>query len=420
MSGRTAAEKILARASGQADARAGDIVEASPDLVMSHENTFLVEKSFSEFGLERPWDPERLVIVLDHRTPANTAQTAAVHSKIRRIVHEYGIKRFYDSGEGICHQILVEERLARPGQLLLATDSHTTTAGAVGAFATGIGATEMAGIWAIGSLWLKVPKTLRMVLSGHFGNGVCAKDVALRLVQQLGPSGADYRCVEYSGSLFEDVPMAGRMVLCNMAVEMGAKTALVSPDVVTSEWFRGYDLARQSLISSDDDAVFESNHFLDVSGIPPMVSGPNKVEVAKSVEEVEGIAVDQAFIGTCTNGRLEDLIAAARILKGNKVSTRCRLIVAPASRNILKDAIDVGAAQIIVSAGGTILPPGCGPCLGSHEGVLGPGEICISSSNRNFRGRMGSDQAEIYLASPATVAASALGGKITDPRRYLR
>ena len=419
VSGRTVAEKILTRASGEADARAGDIVEASPDLAMSHENTYLVESSFSEFGLERPWDPDKIVIVLDHRTPANTAQTASVHAKIRKLVHEYGIKRFYDSGEGICHQILVEERLARPGQLLLGTDSHTTTAGAVGAFGTGIGATEMAGVWAIGSLWLKVPETIRMILSGHFSKGVCAKDASLSLVRQLGPSGADYKCVEFSGSLFQDVPMAGRMVLCNMAMEMGAKAAIVSPDVVTSEWFRGLALAPQEFVTSDVDAEFEATQMFDVSRLPPMVSGPHRVEAARSVEEVEGIAVDQAFIGTCTNGRLEDLIAAAKILKGRKVSAGCRLIVAPASRNVLRDAIDNGAAHILISAGGTILPPGCGPCLGSHEGVLGHGEVCISSSNRNFRGRMGSDQAEIYLASPATVAASAVSGKIADPRRYL-
>ena len=419
MSGRTVAEKILARVSGEADARAGDIIEASPDLVMSHENTFLVNKAFAELGPKRPWNPDRIVIVLDHRTPANTAQTASVHAHIRKLVREYGIRRFYDSGEGICHQILVEERLAQPGQLLLGADSHTTTAGAVGAFGTGIGATEMAGVWAIGSLWLKVPQTIRVVLSGHFSKGVCAKDASLSLVRQLGSSGADYRCVEFSGGLLQDIPMAGRMVLCNMAMEMGAKAAIVSPDVVTSEWFRGQAIAPRDFVASDTDAVFEATHELDASQIPPMVSGPHSVEAARSVTEVEGIPVDQAFIGTCTNGRLEDLIAAARILKGRKVSAGCRLIVAPASRNVLGDAIEIGAAQTLISAGGTILPPGCGPCLGSHEGVLGSGEVCISSGNRNFRGRMGSDEAEIYLASPATVAASAVNGKITDPRRYL-
>jgi homoaconitate hydratase family protein len=418
--GKTAAEKILARASGQPEVNAGEIVEATPDVAMSHENTFLVNKAFSEFGLSRPLNPDRIVVVLDHRTPANTAETASVHARIRALVGEYGIKRFYDAGEGICHQILVEERIARPGQLVLGADSHTTTAGAVGAFATGIGATEMAGIWATGSLWLKVPATIQLDLAGHLPVGSYPKDVALRLAKIIGPAGAEYRCMEFTGSLIQDMPIAGRMVLCNMAVEAGAKAAMVSPDVVTKEWFRGFDPPVPSLVSSDADASFERRVEIDVSKIPPMVSCPHSVDDVRSVERVEGIKIHQAFIGTCTNGRLEDLAAAAQILKGRKVATGCRLIVAPASRKVLTEAIDMGAAQTILAAGGTLLPPGCGPCLGAHGGVIGPGEVCISSSNRNFRGRMGSDEAEIYLASPATVAASAVTGVITDPRRMLR
>ena len=420
MAGRTFAEKVLGRASGNPKARAGEIVEASPDLVMSHENTFLVDKSFSEFGLDRPWDSGRIAIVLDHRTPANTVQTATVHARIRRLVNDYRIKRFYDAGEGICHQLLVEERLVRPGQLVLGTDSHTTTAGAVGAFATGVGATEMAGVWATGSLWLRIPETHKVELSGHLQKGTYPKDVALRIAAMLGPSGADYKCIEFNGSLVQDLPIAGRMVLCNMSVEMGAKAAVVVPDVVTKEWFRGFDPPVKAVVRSDPSAEFERRMDIDVSKLPPIVAGPDKVEISRSVDKLEGVGIDQAFIGTCTNGRLEDLIAAAEVLKGRKVSPSCRLIVAPASRKILVDAIDMGVAQTIVTAGGTLLPPGCGPCLGSHEGVLGPGEVCISSSNRNFRGRMGSDEAVIYLASPATVAASAVEGKIADPRRFLR
>ena len=420
MAGRTFAEKVLGRASGNPKAKAGEIVEASPDLVMSHENTFLVNKSFSEIGLSRPWNPDRITIVLDHRTPANTVQTAEVHSRIRKLVNDYGIKRFYDAGEGICHQLLVEERLVRPGQLVLGTDSHTTTAGAVGAFATGVGATEMAGVWATGSLWLRIPETHRVELSGHLQKGTYPKDVALRIAAMIGPSGADYKCIEFNGSLIQDMPIAGRMVLCNMSVEMGAKAAIVVPDAVTKEWFRGYDPPVKAVASSDPDAEFERRIEVDVSKLAPIVAGPDKVELSRSVDKFEGVSIDQAFIGTCTNGRLEDLIAAAEVLKGRKVSSSCRLIVAPASRKILVDAIDMGVAQTIVSAGGTLLPPGCGPCLGSHEGVLGPGEVCISSSNRNFRGRMGSGEAVIYLASPATVAASAIEGKIADPRRFLR
>jgi 3-isopropylmalate/(R)-2-methylmalate dehydratase large subunit len=419
VAGRTIAEKILGRASGNLEARSGNVVEASPDIVMSHENTFLINKAFSELALEKPKYPERILIVLDHRTPANTAQTASVHARIRELAKEFGIERFFDAGEGICHQIMVEERFARPGQLILGSDSHTTTAGAVGAFATGVGATEMAGVWATGSLWLKVPKTLRIILSGHLQKGVCAKDVSLELARRLGPSGAEYKSIEFAGESIPDLPVAGRMVLCNMSVEMGAKAAIVPADQVTREWFRGYGQEYLQVVSSDDDAQFEDNASVDVSNLPPMVSGPDKIEAVRDVKQFAGVKVDQAFIGTCTNGRLEDLLSAAKVLKGRKVHHGTRLLVTPASRKVYSEAIDLGAAQMILAAGGTILPPGCGPCLGAHEGVLGPGEVCISSSNRNFKGRMGSEEAQIYLASPATVAASAVEGRIADPRRYL-
>jgi homoaconitate hydratase family protein len=418
VAGKTIAEKVLGRASGDAEANAGKVVEATPDLMMSHENTFLVNKAFAEFRLKRPKDPDKMLIVLDHRTPANTAQTAMVHARIRGLVREYGITRFFDAGEGICHQIMVEERLARPGQLILGSDSHTTTAGAVGAFATGIGATEMAGIWAVGSLWLKVPRTIQVNLKGHFSKGVCAKDVSLDLARTLGPSGADYRSIEFVGETIPDLPIAGRMVLCNMAAEMGAKAAIVSPDSVTKQWFGGHGEKDLQTVSSDQDAHFETKMSVDVSRAKPMVSGPDRIDAVGSAADMAGVRVDQAFIGSCTNGRIEDLVYAAKVLKGNKVHPGTRLIVAPASRKVLSDAIDLGVAQAILSAGGTILPPGCGPCLGAHEGVLGPGEVCISSSNRNFRGRMGSDEAKIYLASPCTVAASAIEGRIADPRRY--
>ena len=419
MKGRTAAEKILAKASGRSAVSSGDVVEASPGLVMSHENTFLVDRAFREFKLKGPTDPDKIVIVLDHRTPANTAQTASVHAAIRKMVSEYGIRRFFDAGEGICHQLLVEERLVRPGMLVLGTDSHTTTAGAVGAFGTGVGATEMAGIWATGSLWLKVPTTIRINLSGHLNKGCYAKDIALSLAKHLGPSGADYRCVEFTGSLLTDLTISSRMVLSNMAVEMGAKSSIVPTDSVTQSWYQGHDIGSPELTQSDPDATYERTLDIDVSKLPPIVSGPHKVEEARSVDRLVGTEVHQAFIGTCTNGRLEDLMAAAQILKDRKVSPNCRLIVAPASRKILTEALDQGIAQTIIAAGGTILPPGCGPCLGAHAGVLGPGESCISSSNRNFPGRMGSDEAEIYLASPATVAASAVKAAIADPREFL-
>ena len=420
VAGRTAAEKIIGRASGDREAVAGDVVEAEPDLVMSHENTFLVNKSFKEIGLGRPWDPEKIVVVLDHRTPANTLQTASVHAKIRELVKDYGIKMFYDAGEGICHQLLVEERLARPGQLVLGADSHTPTAGAIGAFAAGIGATEMAGIWATGRIWLKIPETTRLVLRNCLPMGSYAKDLALEIVRLMGPSGAEYKCIEIVGDALTGLLVSSRMALCNMSVEAGAKAAMVAPDTVTVQWYRGVVDDPLDLVRSDPDCVFESELSIDLSELPPMVSGPHRVELARPVGELEGRRVDQAFIGSCTNGRLDDLAAAAAVLKGRHVAPGCRLIVAPASRKVMEDAIDRGFFQTILSAGGTVVPPGCGPCLGAHEGVLGPGEVCISSSNRNFPGRMGSDEAEIFLASPATVAASAIEGAIADPRRYLR
>ena len=419
MAGRTVAEKILARASDQADAKAGEVVEAYPDVAMSHENTYLVNKAFSEFRLAKPWDPDKIVVVLDHRAPANTAETAAAHASIRTLVKEFGIKNFFDVGEGICHQLLMEQKIVRPGQLVVGADSHTTTAGAVGAFGTGIGATEMAGVWATGHLWLKIPETVLVTMSGHLEKAVFAKDIALHLASKLGPSGADYKCLEFGGIFLFDISISGRMVLCNMAAELGAKTAIAPADSTFAVWSPECCGRDGVACRSDPDAEYSDKIELDVSTIPPMVSGPHKVEDAAGVEKFEGVKINQAFIGSCTNGRLEDLIAASWVLRGHKVAPGVRLIVAPASRQVLSDALDMGVAQIIVTSGGTLLPPGCGPCLGAHEGVLGAGEVCISSSNRNFKGRMGSESAEIYLASPATVAASAIEGKIADPRRWL-
>jgi 3-isopropylmalate/(R)-2-methylmalate dehydratase large subunit len=413
------AEKILGRAAGKADARAGEVVEAYPDLLMSHENTYLVGKAFREIGAKKLYDPDRIAVVLDHRAPANTVETASAHSHIRKLVKDLGIKSFFDVGTGICHQVLVEEHLAKPGQLVVGTDSHTSTAGAVGAFATGIGATEMAGAWATGYLWLKVPETVRVHMRGHLEKAVFPKDVSLHLASEMGPSGAEYMCIEFDGIFLFDVSISGRMVLCNMATELGAKSAIAPADSTFSTWSPEHCGPLGHACKSDQNARFVESIDLDVGKIPPMVSGPDRVEAAAHVDKFQGIEVDQAFIGTCTNGRLEDLIAASWVLKGNKVAPGVRLLVAPASRNVLSTAMEMGVIQTIVAAGGTILPPGCGPCLGAHGGVMGPGEVCISSGNRNFKGRMGSGEAEVYIASPATVAASAITGRITDPRGWL-
>lgn len=419
MTGRTVAEKIIGRAAGTTEARAGEVVEAYPDILMSHENTYLVGKAFREIGVKKLHDPDRVAVVLDHRTPANTVETAVAHSHIRKMVKDLGIRHFYDVGTGICHQILIEEHLAKPGQLVVGTDSHTSTAGAVGAFATGIGATEMAGAWATGYLWLKVPETVRVHMRGHLEKAVFPKDVSLHMASKMGPSGAEYRCIEFDGIFLFDISISGRMVLCNMATELGAKAAITPADSTFSTWSPEHCGPLGHNCKSDEDARFIERLDLDVEKIPPMVSGPDRIEAAGPVDRFQGVEVDQAFIGTCTNGRLEDLIAASWVLKGNKVAPGVRLLVAPASRNVLTTAMDMGVIQTIVAAGGTILPPGCGPCLGAHGGVMGPNEVCISSGNRNFKGRMGSGEAEVYIASPATVAASAITGKITDPRGWL-
>ncbi len=419
MSGRTVAEKILGRASGDSSIRAGDVVEATPDVVMSHENTFLVDRAFQQFGLEQPWDPDKVVVVLDHRSPANTLQTANAHARIREVVQRMGINNFFDVGEGVCHQLLVEKKIVRPGQLVLGADSHTTTVGAVGAFGAGIGATEMAGVWATGKTWLKVPDTIKVTMSGHLERAVFPKDIALYLASRLGSSGADYRCLEFSGIFLFDISISGRMVLCNMAAETGAKAAIAPADSTFSTWSPECVSSDLGACTSDPDADYFDAIDLAAEDIPPMVSGPDKVESGRSVEEFGEVEIDQAFIGSCTNGRLEDLIAASWVLKGNKVARGVRLLAAPASREVLADALSMGVIQSILEAGGTVLPPGCGPCLGAHQGVLAPGEVCISSSNRNFKGRMGSEEAKIFLASPATVAASAITGRIEDPRRWL-
>lgn len=420
MTGRTVAEKILGRASGFSDARAGEILEVTPDMTLSHENTCLVEKSFSELGVKKPWDPSRISIVLDHRVPANTTETAAAHAKIREIVQRYGIKSFFDVGEGICHQVLVEQKLALPGQLVLGTDSHTTTLGAVGALGAGIGATDMAGIWATGKTWMKVPDTIHVKIRGHLEKAVFPKDVALHLASILGASGAEYKCLEFGGIFLFDISISGRMVLCNMAAELGAKAAITPADSTFSTWSPEHCGGPSGqACKSDPDAKYCRTIEIDAEHVIPMVSGPHTIEAVASVEKLKGVEIHQAFLGTCTNGRLEDLIAASWVLKGSKVAPGVRLLVAPASRSVLKDALDMGVIQIIVASGGTILPPGCGPCLGAHQGVLGAGEVCISSGNRNFTGRMGSSESEIYIASPATVAASAIEGRIADPRRWL-
>jgi len=416
MSAMTIAEKILASRSGKNRVSAGQIVNVKPDIAMSHENAALVSKIFSELEVKRVWDPEKIVILFDHRVPAETIKTAEAHKAVREFVKKFGIKYFYDMRYGICHQVLPEMGHVRPGEVVVGTDSHTTTHGAFGAFATGIGATEMAAVWATGELWMRVPDTFRITITGKLQDMVFAKDIILSLAGQLGSEGANYRSIEFYGNLVDEMTIASRMVLCNLSMEMGAKNAIVPPDEKTFRWLRERTDRSFSLVYADPGAKYEKHIKTDVSELSPQVACPHSVDNVKPVEKVAGVKINQALLGSCTNGRIEDLEVGARILQGKKIPENVRMLVIPASREIYLEAIQRGLIETMVQAGAIILNPGCGPCLGAHQGLLAEGEVCISSTNRNFQGRMGSRKAKIYLASPATVTASALRGEITDPR----
>ena len=420
--GMTLAEKILARASGREHVSPDQIVVARVDLAMSHENADLVRKSFLEIGVARVWDPSKIVIVFDHRVPAESEKTATTHKAVREFVSAQRIDHFYDVGRGgICHQVLPENGHVRPGMVLVGTDSHTTTHGAFGAFATGIGATEMAGVWAEGKLWFKVPSTLRIEVEGEFRPWVGAKDLILYIIGMLGADGAEYRAVEFDGPTIRRMTVASRMVLANLAMEMGAKVAFTPVDEVLLDYLRPRTAEPLETISADPDAGYERLIRIDAGEDlwEPQVACPHSVDHVKPLSALGEVEVHQAVLGSCTNGRLEDLEVAARILSGRTVHPRTRMVVSPASQQIYREAMHLGYLETLVAAGAIINPPGCGPCVGVHQGILAAGETCISSTNRNFLGRMGSKDSLVYLASPAVVAASAVLGKIADPGTFV-
>jgi methanogen homoaconitase large subunit len=409
----TISEKIFSKASNSS-AQAGDFVIANVDYAMAHDGTsVLAVKAFREMEVENVWDPERIVIPFDHITPASTEISADLQRNIRQWAREQNISHLYDVGEGICHQVLPEQGFALPGKLIVGADSHSCTYGAFGAFATGVGATDMAEIFASGKLWLRVPHTMKINVEGTLGPQISAKDLTLHIIKHVGTDGATYKAMEYYGSAIEDLSISGRMTLCNMAIEMGGKAGIVPPDHKTKEFLKGRAIEAYSPVFADADASYIEELNLDVDDLAPQVAKPHQVDNVCDVDEVVGINLDQVFIGSCTNGRLEDLEAAARILKDNKVAVRT--IVIPASKSVLLKAIEKGYISSLVEAGATLGPPGCGPCLGAHLGVLAEGEVCVSTSNRNFKGRMGKGGL-LYLASPETAAASALKGEISDPR----
>lgn len=415
----TFAQKILAKKAGRDEVHPGEILTLSPDRVLSHDNSADISEKFRSLSTERVWDRERIVIILDHIVPAADSRYATNHTIIRDFVKNQGINNFYDLNWGICHQVFSEEGFALPGDLILGADSHTTTYGAFGAFSAGIGRSEMAGIWATGQIWLRVPESIRIDIDGVLPPGVYSKDVILHIIGDLKADGALYQSVEFGGKVVRKMGIADRMVLCNMAVEMGAKNGVVEPDEKTENWFKERAKGGYEPIYADLDARYARALRYDISNLKPQIACPHTVDNVRSVREVEGEILAQVLIGTCTNGRIDDLEVAARILQGRRVKDGTRLLVFPASWRVYKEALKRGIIEVLVESRALIMNPGCGPCLGAHEGVLAPGEICLSTANRNFRGRMGCKEAEIYLASPATAAASAVEGRITDPRRFL-
>ncbi len=414
----TLIEKIIARAAGRAQIQKGEIVFVSPHTILSHDNSAAISKIFKQIDAPAVWDPERIFIALDHAVPPPDERKALNHKIIREFVQEHNIVHFYDSGTGICHQVLPENGHVLPGTIIFGSDSHTTTHGAFGAAGIPIGRTETASIWAIGQTWLKVPETIKIILTGHLQKGVYAKDVILFVIGQIGASGANYKSVEFSGDTVSRMSISERMTLCNLSAEMGAKAGMVAFDETTRDWLDNRVQEDYKPLSADDNAEYEKTYEYNLEELGPQVACPHEVDNVRSVKDLPHTNIDVAFLGTCTNGRLDDLKIAAEIMEGKSVAPGVRFLVYPASKKVLQDALHLGYIEKLVMAGAQLAIPSCGPCLGAYGGILAPEENCISTANRNFKGRMGCKQdTGIYLASPATVAHSALAGHITSGAR---
>lgn len=417
--GQTIIEKIISSHSEQ-KVYAGDIAVARVDLVMGQDGTSpLAIRAFEDMGGKAVFDPEKVKFVIDHSSPSPNEGVSALHKLMREFSGDKGF-RLYDIGEGVCHQLMPESGLVGPGSLVIGADSHTCTYGALNAFSTGVGSTDLAGGMISGRMWFKVPQTVKFVLNGVLPPGVYAKDLILYLIGEVTADGATYMSAEYVGEAVSALSVEGRFTMSNMAIEMGAKAGLMEADEKTFSWLKQFTGRKYSAVNADPDAVYAKVLEYDVSSLTPQVARPHRVDNVCPVDEVLGTPIQQAVIGTCTNGRLEDLRIAADLLRGRKIDKDVRLIVAPASKRIYLDAMREGIIQDLVEAGAAVVTPGCGPCVGTHNGVPSDGENVISTANRNFKGRMGNSNAFIYLASPATVAASALAGKISDPRELIK
>lgn len=416
--GKTIVEKIIGAHAGK-EVEAGDIVIAELDFMMGQDGTSpLAINALKEMEVEKLYDPCKVAMVIDHSAPSPLEGVSALHDMMRKFAKEQGVK-LYDIGCGVCHQLMPEQGHVVPGNLVVGADSHTCTYGAINAFATGVGSTDLAAAMASGKLWFKVPETIKFVLKGKLPIGVFSKDVILFLIGQVTADGATYKAVEFTGPVIDDLSVEARFTISNMAIEMGGKAGLMEADEKTIRWVKEHSNKPFTPVKADPDAVYEKVLEYDLSDLVPQVAKPHTVDNVAPIDEVMGTPIQQAVLGTCTNGRLEDLRIAAAILKGKKVNPDVRFIVAPASKEIYLKAMNEGTIQTLVEAGAAVVTPGCGPCVGTHNGVPSDGENVISTANRNFKGRMGNGKAFIYLGSPATVAASAIEGKIADPRNYL-
>ena len=417
-----AIEKIFAKHSGRSSVQTGEIVTARVDFAEINDLYLQTIYSFYEMGGERVWDPERCAFVFDHYAPTPDIKSAANHKEMREFREKNGLRYHFDTNCGVCHQVMPEAGLIYPGMIVVATDSHTTTHGAFGAIGTGCGATDMAAILLTGELWFRIPEIIEVRLEGEAPKGVYPKDVILAVLGRIRADGAVYKAMDFTGSYVESLGVAGRMVICNMAVEMGAKTAYMQPNQAVLDYVSSRAVRPFEVEGTDPGYVYQESYVFDVSELEPQLACPSSVENVHPLSAVAAagpVRIDQGYIGSCTGGRTEDIAEAARILRGKHIADGTRLVLVPASRDVMLECMQKGYIQELMEAGATITTPGCGACLGAHEGILAPGEVCISSTNRNFPGRMGSTEAQIYLASPAAVAASVLNGYITDPREVL-
>ena len=422
----TLTEKILARAAGRSNVKPGELIVIEPDVILSHDNSAAIADIFDQLPHTRVKNPERLAITLDHAVPPPTPKHARNHSRIREFTRQQGINNFFEIGRGICHQVLCEEGVIGPGMTLLGADSHSTHYGWLGAFSTGIGRSEVAALWATGRLWLRVPESIRVTLRGHLQDGVMSKDLTIQLIGELGSDFAAYQAVEFAGDGVTGLTPDSRAVLTNMMAEMGAKNSCMAPDLITWQWLsktlqrtrpanyrERITEFRNSALYADHDAAYTRELEVDLGEVEPMISCPHAVDNVHPLSQLPETKIDLGFVGTCTNGRLEDIAIAAQVVSGKRL--QARLIVIPASSQVMRDASQAGYLAELIDAGATIGTPGCGPCMGNHMGVLAPGEVCISSANRNFRGRMGERDAEIYISNPAVVAASCVAGRLIHP-----